>query len=374
MPEPKLISDLKRWRSRARLSQSALAERVGTSRQAIIAIEAGRQVPSTTLSLRLASALGCAVEDLFRLGGADVSTADVAPAAEVDEATEVNARTPRVALARVGGRWVAHCLPDAAPTAADGVLIDEAGGSVKTRPLVDRAQLEGNVLVVGCAPLLGALAPRVAMRHRDARATWLSANSTRALDLLEAGWVHVAGIHLAADAGRDNGAVVRERFPDERVLVMNLIRWRQGLVVAPGNPLGLARPRDLLREGLRFVRREEGAGATKLLRRLLVEDEAGSSLPDGFLAADHADVARLVRCGAADVGVAIESVALSAGLDFIPIAEERFDLVVPGELADEPGVRRFLEAVDDVAFRMEAKRLPGYDTSLTGHATVLEAA
>ncbi|HSP81706.1 MAG TPA: helix-turn-helix transcriptional regulator, partial [Myxococcaceae bacterium] len=182
MSEPAIVSLLKRQREEAGLSQLALAERVGVSRQALIAIEAGRAVPSTSLSLQLARALGCSVDDLFKLApadGMDVSLARSSPG------------SVRVVIGQVEGRWVAHPLPHGAPAAADGILLQGSwsGSTGVAQPLVDAACLAHNVLVAGCAPLLGTLAQRVGLRYRDARVTWLPANSGRALDLLAAGLV-----------------------------------------------------------------------------------------------------------------------------------------------------------------------------------------
>ena len=84
-------------------------------------------------------------------------------------------------------------------------------------------------------------------------------------------------------------------------------------------------------------------------------------------------MARRVHCGAADTGVAIESAALAWGLGFVPLVEERFDLVIPADIAEAPPVSRFLETLDDPGFRAEAASLPGYDTSISGHASTLEA-
>ena len=79
----------------------------------------------------------------------------------------------------------------------------------------------------------------------------------------------------------------------------------------------------------------------------------------------------MIRFGVADVGVAIESVAIAAGLPFIPLAEERFDLVIPGELADSPFVGRMLQTLEERAFRHEAQSLPGYDTSSAGEVSTV---
>lgn len=368
MGTPRLLNSLKLHRERHGLSQQALATRVGVSRQAIHAIEAGRQVPATLLSLQLARTLGCTVEELFRLAprGLQVRLA-AAPA--------TSAASDRVAVGRVDGRWVAHRLPLDAALAADGTLTSAGSGTdAVVRPLGDVQGLEHNILVAGCAPLLGALAGRVGARFTDARLTWLAESSRRALDLLASGLVHVAGLHLFDERGRqDNVPVVAQAFPDRRMLVVNLTRWRQGLVLPAGNPLGIRSVADLARPGLRLARREEGAGAHKLVTRLLAEQGCTGPIPAGPFATGHADVARLVRCGAADVGVAIEGVARTDGLDFVPLAEERFDLVLPAEAADRAPFSRLLAALDDPGFRADMACLPGYDGALCGHATTVEA-
>jgi molybdate-binding protein len=180
----------------------------------------------------------------------------------------------------------------------------------------------------------------------------------------------VAGVHLV-DAGglQANIAAVRARFPHQDMAVVNLTRWRQGLVLAPGNPHGIQAVQDLVQPGLRLARRGEGAGATKLLRAQLP-----GPLPDGPSARGHAEVAQLVRVGAADAGVAIEAVALALGLDFLPLAEERFDLVVPTESLAHPAVARLLDALTGRAFRAEAGRMPGYDLGIIGETTPVAAA
>lgn len=380
-----LTNELRRHRERLGLSQQALAERVGVSRQAIHAIEAGRQVPSTSLALQLAHAVGRTVEDIFAITPAGPLQARLAASGgrSTRSALPGQVAPDRVALGLVDGAWIAHPLSHGAVGAADGIAkgVDtdrSAGGAAATAsvlPLAAPAVLERNVLVAGCAPLLGTLAARAGTRFTDARITWLPATSRAALDLLREGLVHVAGLHLVDARSRpENVGTVRRAFPGRRMLVVNLTRWRQGLIVAEGNPLGIRSAADLLRPRLRFAQREQGAGAHGLVSRLLLAEGAERVALAGPLAAGHAEVAQLVRCGAADVGVAIESVALAAGLDFVPLAEERFDLVIPADRAEGPPVSRLLDALDDRAFRIEVEHLPGYDGAISGHVTTLDAA
>ena len=368
--DTRLENHVRRRRRAEGISQTALAERLGVSRQAIHAIEAGTQVPSTALSLRMARAFGCAVEDLFGL------PADAGIRALLAPAPPGRTTGSRVALGRVEGRWVAHRLRADGATGADGVLAGEADGAdAEVLPLVDVGHLGRNVLVAGCAPLLGAVANRVARRFNDARVTWLRAGNARAMDLLGRSLVHMAGLHLSTeDGGRDTATAARRALPGRRLLVVHLTRWRQGLVVPRGNPLGLGRGADLLRPGLTVARREEGSGAADLAARIAGSARGDGPPSTGPLAAGHAEVARLVRWGAADVGIAIESAALAEGLDFVPLTEERFDLVLPGALASEPPISRLIDALDDPGFRTEVSHLPGYDASQSGQATTVEAA
>lgn len=370
-----ILNHLKSRRTELGLTQGELAERIGVSRQALIGIEAGRHIPSTAVALQLARALRCTVDDLFRLpSGGDLRVRLAPPLSDGE-----TAGAERVVLGLVDGRWAAHVLDPFAGAAADGILqpiergADAPDAEARVEALGDTAELERNVLVAGCAPLLGTLAARLSRRYRDARASWVHANSARALDLLEAGLVHVAGLHLVdATAPGGHDALVRARFGAEPMTIVNLARWRQGLVVPKGNPLGIRDARDALRPDVRFAAREAGAGASALLGRLLpdgAEPGGGAAL----VARGHAEVARLVRWGVADTGVAIEAAAVAEGLELVPLAEERFDLVVPTARLAISEVARLLDCIDDAAFRAEAARVPGYDLGIAGHAAAVGA-
>lgn len=369
MTDVQLDNRVRRYRKANRMSQQKLAEALGVSRQAIHAIETGSQVPSTSLGLRMARVFGCAVEDLFSLAADPLIHARLAPAAR-DNRTGM-----RVAVGLVEDRWVAHRLPALGISAADGIIAGEDGDEADITPLADMGHLERNVLVAGCAPLLGAVAQRVGGRFSDARVTWLRAGNRHSMRLLAGGFVHMAGLHLSGDGHAEATArVARRVLPGRRLLIVNLTRWRQGLVVPAGNPRGISGGADLADSDLRVVRREEGSGAQALAAKLM-EAAGDCGLPDsGPLARGHFEVANLVRGGAADVGIAIESAALAEGLDFVPLTEERFDLVVPADIAAGKSVSRVIDALDDPAFRTEVSHLPGYDGSTSGQVTNVDAA
>ncbi|MCB9676837.1 MAG: helix-turn-helix domain-containing protein [Alphaproteobacteria bacterium] len=325
-------------RREAGISLTALAAQVDVSRQALTAIEAGRSAPSTPLALKLAGALGCRVEDLFRLASGPM------------EQRFPELAGSRVVLGEVSGRWVAHPLGPTVPRPADA-LVDAEGG---IELLVDPAILGGATLVAGCAPALGVLAGR-------SRATWLHAGSTTALDWLASGRVHVAGMHLADhDAPAVHDALLRERLAGE-IEVVTLHVWREGLVSAPHDPLDLA---GLSAPSLRIARRPAGSGASRVLDRAL--GAAGAPPARGPLVETHDDAARAVLLGAADAAVVIEPVAQAFGLPFLPLSEERFELFVRTEHLDLPGVAALLDTLAGAPFAREIRGMGPYDLTLAG--------
>lgn len=336
-------------RQAAGLSQRALAEAVGISRQALSAIEAGRSVPSTVLSLRLARVLGCTVEALFAL-----------PAEAVPGLRAPALAGRRVALAQVGTRWAAHPLPPTSATPADGIVA--ADGSIE--PLCALSELSGVVLVAGCAPILGVLA--------GGGARWLPHTSGAALRALASGQVHVAGMHLARrDEPGAHERLVRDALPGVAVEIIRLIVWREGVAVAPGNPLGLRSSADLGRPGLRVAQRPAGSGAARVLSAALAE--AGIASVSGPSVATHADAAQALVHGAADAAVLAEPVAEAFGLGFVPLVEERFELVVRSADRGHAGLVRLRERLESSRFSREVRSMGAYDVADIGHSRRLGA-
>jgi len=153
--------------------------------------------------------------------------------------------------------------------------------------------------------------------------------------------------------------------------LVTLWTWEQGLLLAPDNPLGVTGIEDLAGGRLRLVNRPPGAGSRHLLDRLL--EEAGLSqggrntlLGYGREAATHLELAETIARGEADVGLGIRSVADALGLAFVPLALERFDLVVPERHLERPALRALLEQVKQPAFRREVEALGGYDPRHAG--------
>jgi molybdate-binding protein len=221
---------------------------------------------------------------------------------------------------------------------------------------------------MGCAAALGLLADRLNVRKGAGRFLWMATSSTRALESLAKRHTHVAGVHLVdARSGEANLPDVRRHAGTEPVVVVTLARWEEGLVTARGNPKHLRGAADLGRRGLRIVSREAGSGARRLLDRELraagIAEKPATQAQ--LLAAGHLEVAQAVSIGAADVGVATRDAAIVFGLNFVPLAEERYDLVIPAALLDDARIRRFLDVMTAAPTRRELTSL-GYDVRSCG--------
>jgi molybdate-binding protein/DNA-binding XRE family transcriptional regulator len=372
MATPRLHSALRQRRLEAGLQQRELADRVGVSRQTLGALEAEESVPATSIALQLARVLGCRVEDLFWLGEED-SPLEAVLVGRPDEAP--GAQRKRVALAVVEERWVAHLLDESAAslTPADGLLAapvrKEAGKRpLRVRPLRESKALRENLFAAGCDPALALLSGHLGERWQGSRLHWLEAGSGAALDLFAERQVHLAGVHLFdEESGEHNVTPVRRRLGGRALVLVNLAVWEQGLVVAAGNPRKLRGIADLARKGVRVVGRESGTGSQELFNRLAAEEGVPRRAVDVVATArGHLAVAQTVAAGGADAGIATRAAAASHGLEFLPLAEARFDLVLAREHAEDQRLRRMLDVLQSTRFKRDLGGLCGYGTARTG--------
>jgi putative molybdopterin biosynthesis protein len=147
------------------------------------------------------------------------------------------------------------------------------------------------------------------------------------------------------------------------VEVIRLVHREQGLIVAAGNPAGVAGLQDLPR--LRYVNRQRGAGTRVLLDHELARNGIDPQTVDGYEREEptHLAVAAAVAAGRADAGLGVMAAARAFGLDFLPVAREPFDLVMaPGE----PAVAPLLALLEDPEFKAQVEALGGYSTEETG--------
>jgi molybdate-binding protein/DNA-binding XRE family transcriptional regulator len=351
------------------LSQQQLARMAAVTRQAVSAVESGHSDPSLRVALALASALGMTVEDLFGPGGpadpvlahsvaplsGEGSRVTLAPVGDTFVALPLHADTAaRVGFGPAGG-LAAGPQPGgpAASPAARGTR--QARGPIPVRPI---GPPRPTLIVAGCDPALPLLETPLALLDPPVGFAWWPCGNGEALRLAAGGLVHVAGVHQVGEPDHEPGDMIE--IPGGAGVV-GFTSWREGLVIRhQAEVTGLD---DLARTGRRLVNREPGAQARTLLDRERLRLRLDPAELPGYdtQAAGHLQVAAAVAGGLADAGVSSEPAALAYGLDFIPLAEERFDLVLPAKHAASREVQGLLRVLTSPWLLAQLGSLPGYD-------------
>jgi molybdate-binding protein/DNA-binding XRE family transcriptional regulator len=372
-------------------SQQQLAGMAGVSRQAVSAVEAGHSDPSLRVAFALAQALGMTLEELF-------GPADLAPPVAAVPVAVPDGPGGRVLLAPVGDRFVAlplrgdaaagmgfvaaggqavlpatglpaTGLPAAAaaeiagPADGAGAAAGPAQGTIAIRPI---GPPRPTLVVAGCDPGLPLLAPPLALLDPPVAFAWWPCGSQEALRLAAAGLVHAAGVHLR-DADGGYNATAASHLPGGADVV-GFTAWREGLVLRPELVPFISGVDSLVKDGRRVVNREAGAEARRLLDRELGRLGIDRAELSGYdtRAAGHVQVASAVAARLADAGVASEPVARAYGLGFLPLADERFDLVLPGAHLGSREVQGLLKVLASPWLLAQLASLPGYDLASCG--------
>ena len=189
---------------------------------------------------------------------------------------------------------------------------------------------------------------------------------------LARGEADVAGTHLWDEATDTyNLPFVQRLLPGRRVVLLTLAHRSLGLIVPPGNPQGLKTLADLARPEVRLINRQAGSGTRVWLdARLKALDIPPQSIP-GYDREEitHLATARAVDQGEASVGLGIFAAAAAYGLDFVPLTQERYELVFPAAIWNMASSQALVSAVCSDRFKEAVLALGGYDTGETGHTT-----
>lgn len=333
------------------MAAAALASQVGVTRQAIYAIEAGTYMPNTVVALRLARLLETSVEDLFTLEAEEAAAPDTFGFEPLDEAVPFEPGSP-IQIRKVGRR-VIGVAPAQFPAwlpMADGIATGAREASLSSEP-DDTHRL----LIAGCDPALSLLAQHA--RQIGIDVILANANSSQSLAWLKAGKIDVAGSHL------------NEPVSNGRALsVVTFALWEEGFVVRRGNPKSIRTIADLANRSVHFINRDKGSGSRRLFDSLTT---AAGIAPAKVKCADkdapgHLAAAWAVASGQADCCIAAGSAARRFGLDFIPLAGERFELVLNKRDVSRKPVQAVLDVLNRARFRRQLETMAGYDVSHAG--------
>jgi putative molybdopterin biosynthesis protein len=286
----------------------------------------------------------------------------------------------RVAVGRVGPDLLAAPLARGSGVItslvrADGIAILPrgsqglpAGASLSVRLYRHPHDLERTIFAIGSHDIaLDLMAMYLARRER--RLASANVGSQAGLVALRRGEAHLAGSHLLdPETGQYNLRYIREYLPGVQVKVIQLVGREQGLIVVPGNPKGLRSLDDLLLPGVTFVNRQRGAGTRVLLDYHLSRLRISPDSIRGYTREEytHLAVAAAVQSGRADCAMGIAAAAQALELEFVPLYQEQYQLVIPAQFYVEPLLAPLLEILQEPAFRQAVADLPGYDTSHMG--------
>ena len=286
----------------------------------------------------------------------------------------------RVVVGRVGERLLAAPLARGAGVItslvqADGLAMIprgvqglEAGQVVNVHLYRSRAEIEQTVFCIGSHDLTLDLMAQFLAEH-DRRLVSANVGSQGGLIALRRVEAHLAGSHLLdPQTGEYNLAYIRQYLPDVPVRVLALVGREQGLMVRRGNPKGIRDLEDLTNPDIRFINRQRGAGTRVLLDYHLTRIAIASERIAGYDQEEytHLAVAAAIASGRADAGLGIAAAAMALDLEFIPLFQERYDLVIPKHFAEGDLLAPVFKVLADGRFRAAVSQLAGYDVSLMG--------
>jgi putative molybdopterin biosynthesis protein len=261
----------------------------------------------------------------------------------------------------------------------------EAGEQVQVRLYRPRAELDKTIFCIGSHDMTLDLIAQFLAGH-DRRLASANVGSQGGLVALRRGEAHLAGSHLLdPETGEYNISYIRRYLPGVKVKVVTLVGRDQGLLVKRGNPKQVKSLADLSRPGaesarpgprrageaqrVHFVNRQRGAGTRVLLDyqlnllRIMTDSIIGYDQEEYT----HLGVAAAVASGRADCGLGIAAAAKALALDFIPLFQERYDLVIPKEYAESDLLTPLFAVLGNQEFRKAVAALPGYDVSKMGN-------
>jgi molybdate-binding protein/DNA-binding transcriptional regulator YhcF (GntR family) len=216
---------------------------------------------------------------------------------------------------------------------------------------------------------LDVLAGRLRASGEAVELNVVATDSLDGLFALARGTADLAGCHLLdPETGEHNVPFVQRLLPGETVILVTLAHRQQGLIVGAGNPKRITGVADLARPDVVAVNRHRGSGTRLLFDEALTSAGIDAASVQGYdrEEATHLAVAGVVAAGAADAGLGIMAAARAYGLDFVPVARERYELAMRPATAARPAVRQLFETLRSPDFRAVVTALGGYDTAESG--------
>ena len=291
----------------------------------------------------------------------------------------------RVKLGRVEGRVVAVPISRGAGLLSSLVRADavvrvprlseglEEGREVMAEVWGIEPDLDKTLLIIGSHDMSLDLLAHMAL-PLGIRVSSAHVGSLGGITALRRREAHASGVHLLDETtGAYNKPFVQRLLPGRDWVLVRVATRQQGLMVAPGNPLGI-RGLQHLQGDVTFVNRQKGAGTRVLLDHYLGLLGIDPRSIRGYDREEHTHmaVASAVKSGAADAGLGILAAARALGLDFVPVAQEPYEILVSRETSGSGAFQTLLGIIRSEEFKKGLQELGGYDTSDTGKETPVE--
>lgn len=288
----------------------------------------------------------------------------------------------RVNIGKVDERPIATPLPRAAgsittltraegiiriPALSEGITQNE---EVDAELMVDEEEIQNTVVVIGSHDMtIDILGDEIRRSGYNIRISSGNVGSLGGLMALRKKTCHMAGAHLLDTKTQEyNIPYIKQYLKGTQMHVFHLVLRDQGLIITKGNPKGIQGLNDLTRDDITFVNRQAGSGTRILLDYRLGQTDIKPESITGYNNEEftHMAVAVDVLSGAADCGMGIFAAAQALGLDFLPIVQEQYDIIVPSSIVETPNIQTIIQTIRSEAFKERVTRLGGYDPSQSG--------
>ena len=254
------------------------------------------------------------------------------------------------------------------PSNSEGI---GAGEKVNIELLRDEHEIENTLVFIGSHDnILDVLANLLHRRRPICRLSSAHVGSMGGIMAIKRGEAHLAGTHLLDEqTGEYNISFIKKYLAGIPLQLINLAYRDQGLLVPRGNPKGIDGFASLSRPDVRFINRQRGAGTRLLTDMHLKQLAIDTDRVTGYDKEEytHMNVASAVASNNADTGLAIRAAAIALDLDFIPVAQERYDLILPKAHLNDPKVIAILQTISqNDEFKDTVENLGGYDLRDSG--------
>ncbi len=256
---------------------------------------------------------------------------------------------------------------------ADGLLIIPAGKEgigagekVGIELLRAKAEVDATLVCIGSHDnILDLLANQLHTQRPLIRISSAHVGSMGGIMAIKRGEAHIAGSHLLDEAtGEYNVSFIQRFLADIPLQLVNLCYREQGLLVAKGNPKNIRGFADIAEHGHIFINRQAGAGTRLLTDKTLADLQIDRSRIQGYQHEEytHMSVAAAIASGSVDTGMGIRAAAVALGLDFVQVAEERYDLIIPKHFLQDSKVASVLDLIrTNKDFHKKIIALGGYE-------------